>query len=74
MLVLKTFPHPLELRTKRTLLRAWKDGGLPAWCEMNADPEVRCHFASVPCCSATCCTGSTAPAAAAPFRKHRRDP
>jgi RimJ/RimL family protein N-acetyltransferase len=47
MLVLKTFPHPLELRTKRTLLRAWKDGDLPAWCEMNADPEVRRHFPSV---------------------------
>lgn len=47
MLVLKTFPHPLELRTRRTLLRAWKDSDLPAWCEMNADAEVRRHFASV---------------------------
>jgi ribosomal-protein-alanine N-acetyltransferase len=47
MLVLRTFPHPLELRTKRTLLRAWKDSDLPAWCEMNADPAVRRHFPSV---------------------------
>jgi ribosomal-protein-alanine N-acetyltransferase len=46
LLVLKTFPHPLELRTKRTVLRAWKDSDLPAWCEMNADPEVRKHFES----------------------------
>jgi len=47
MLVLKTFPHPLELRTKRTLLRQWKDSDLPVWCAMNADAEVRRHFASV---------------------------
>lgn len=47
MLVLKTFPHPLELRTPRTVLRAWKDSDLPAWCEMNADAEVRKHFPSV---------------------------
>ncbi|MEW6707410.1 MAG: GNAT family N-acetyltransferase [Pseudomonadota bacterium] len=47
MLVLKTYPHPLELRTKRTLLRQWKDSDLPAWCAMNADPEVRRYFPSV---------------------------
>lgn len=47
MLVLKTYPHPVELRTKRTLLRQWKDGDLPAWCAMNADAEVRRHFPSV---------------------------
>jgi ribosomal-protein-alanine N-acetyltransferase len=47
VLVLKTFPHPLELRTKRTLLRQFKDADLPAWCEMNADAEVRKHFPSV---------------------------
>ena len=47
MLVLKTFPHPLELRTKRTLLRQWKDSDLPAWCAMNADPEVRRYFPNV---------------------------
>ena len=47
MLVLKTFPAPLELRTRRTLLRQWKDADLPAWAAMNADPEVRRHFPSV---------------------------
>jgi RimJ/RimL family protein N-acetyltransferase len=44
MLVLKTFAHPLELRTRRTLLRQWKDSDLPAWIAMNADPQVRRHF------------------------------
>jgi len=47
MLVLRTFPHPLELRTRRTLLRQWKDGDLPAWVAMNADSEVRRHFPSL---------------------------
>ena len=47
MIVLKTFPHPVELRTRRLLLRAWKDSDLPAWCEMNADPQVRRHFPTV---------------------------
>jgi ribosomal-protein-alanine N-acetyltransferase len=47
MLVLKTYPHPLELRTARVLLRQWKDSDLPAWCAMNADPQVRQHFPSV---------------------------
>jgi RimJ/RimL family protein N-acetyltransferase len=47
MLVLKTFPHPLELATRRTRLRDWKDSDLPAWCAMNANPEGRRHFASV---------------------------
>ena len=44
MLVLKTFPAPLELRTRRTLLRQWKDADLPDWAAMNADPEVRRYF------------------------------
>lgn len=47
MIVLKTWPHPLELRTRRTLLRAWKDSDLPAWCAMNADTEVRRYFPTV---------------------------
>lgn len=47
MLVLKTFPAPLELRTRRTLLRQWKDSDLPAWAALNADAEVRRYFASV---------------------------
>lgn len=44
MLVLKTWPAPLELRTARTLLRQWKDSDLPAWCAMNADARVRRYF------------------------------
>jgi RimJ/RimL family protein N-acetyltransferase len=47
MLVLKTYPHPLELRTARTLLRQWKEGDLPLWAEMNADLDVRRHFPSL---------------------------
>ena len=47
MLVLKTFAHALEVRTRRTLLRAWKDTDLPPWCAMNADAQVRRHFPSV---------------------------
>jgi RimJ/RimL family protein N-acetyltransferase len=46
MLVLKTFPHPLELRTRRTLLRQWKDSDLPQWIAMNADADVRRYFPS----------------------------
>lgn len=43
-LVLQTLPHPVELRSPRTLLRQWKDTDLPAWAAMNADPRVREHF------------------------------
>lgn len=46
-LVLPTFDGVRELRTQRTLLRQWKDSDLEPWAEMNADPEVRRHFASV---------------------------
>lgn len=46
-LVLQTFTATVELRTPRTLLRAWKDSDLPAWVAMNADPEVRRFFSSV---------------------------
>ena len=46
-LVLPTFPSPRELRTRRTLLRDWRDSDLPAWVEMNADPEVRRWFSSI---------------------------
>lgn len=46
-LVLQTFATVVELRTPRTLLRAWKDSDLPAWVAMNADPEVRRFFSSV---------------------------
>jgi RimJ/RimL family protein N-acetyltransferase len=47
LLVLKTFPAPVELRTPRLLLRQWKDSDLDAWCEMNADAEVRRFFPKV---------------------------
>lgn len=47
MLVIKTFPSPLELRTQRCLLRNWKDEDLSAWCEMNADTDVRKYFPTV---------------------------
>lgn len=46
-LVVRTLPAPVELRTRRLWLRAFKDTDLPAWSAMNADPEVRRHFASV---------------------------
>ncbi len=46
-LVLKTFPHALELRTQRCLLRNWKDSDLPAWIAMNVDPAVRRFFSSI---------------------------
>jgi RimJ/RimL family protein N-acetyltransferase len=44
MLVLPTFPAPLELHTTRCVLRQWKDADLAPWAEMNADPEVRRYF------------------------------
>lgn len=46
-LVLPTFDGVRELRTQRTLLRQWQDSDLEPWAEMNADPAVRQHFASV---------------------------
>ena len=46
-LVLKTFPHALELRTQRCLLRNWKDSDLPEWVTMNADPAVRRYFSTI---------------------------
>jgi RimJ/RimL family protein N-acetyltransferase/catechol 2,3-dioxygenase-like lactoylglutathione lyase family enzyme len=46
-LLLKTFPAPIELRTKRCLLRQFKPSDIEAWVAMNADPEVRRYFPSV---------------------------
>ena len=46
-LVLPTFAQPLELHTKRCVLRQWKDSDLPAWAAMNADADVRRYFPSV---------------------------
>lgn len=37
----------MELRTKRLRLRQWRDDDLDAWAALNADPEVREHFAGV---------------------------
>jgi RimJ/RimL family protein N-acetyltransferase len=45
-LVLPTFAQPMELHTKRCVLRQWKDSDLAPWCEMNADAEVRRYFPS----------------------------
>lgn len=47
MLVLPTFAAPLELHTRRCVLRAWKDADMAPWAELNADPEVRRHFPSL---------------------------
>lgn len=46
-LVLPTFGAPVELHTRRGVLRQWKDSDLAPWAAMNADPEVRRHFPSV---------------------------
>jgi len=46
-LVLPTFNGVRELRTRRTLLRNWRDDDLEPWVQMNADPEVRRHFPAV---------------------------
>ena len=35
-LVLPTFAQPLELHTRRCVLRQWKDSDLAPWCAMNA--------------------------------------
>lgn len=43
-LVLPTFAAPLELHTKRCVLRQWKASDFAPWAEMNADPEVRRYF------------------------------
>ena len=47
MLVLPTFPAPLELHTRRCVLRQWKDADLAPWAAMNADPAVRRYFPSL---------------------------
>jgi RimJ/RimL family protein N-acetyltransferase len=46
-LVLPTFAQPLELHTARCVLRQWQEADLAPWADMNADAEVRRHFASV---------------------------
>jgi len=47
MLVLPTFAAPLELHSKRCVLRQWNASDLAPWAAMNADPEVRRHFPSL---------------------------
>ena len=44
MLVLPTFASPVELHTRRCVLRQWQDSDLEPWTLMNADPEVRRYF------------------------------
>ncbi len=46
MLVLPTFAAPLELHTRRCVLRQWQDRDLAHWAAMNADPEVRRYFSA----------------------------
>lgn len=46
MRVLPTFPAPLELHTRRCVLRQWKDADLAPWAAMNADAAVRRYFPS----------------------------
>lgn len=47
MLVLPTFGSPVELHTRRCVLRQWQDSDLVPWAEMNADAEVRRFFPDV---------------------------
>ena len=44
MLVLPTYASPVELHTRRCVLRQWQDSDLEPWARMNADPEVRRYF------------------------------
>jgi RimJ/RimL family protein N-acetyltransferase len=46
-LALRTFVAPIELRTRRCVLRPWKDSDLAPWCAMNADADVRRWFPSL---------------------------
>ena len=46
-LALRTFAAPIELHTRRCVLRAWKDSDLAPWCAMNADADVRRWFPSL---------------------------
>lgn len=47
MLVLPTFASPVELHTRRCVLRQWQDSDFAPWAQMNADPEVRRYFSEV---------------------------
>lgn len=46
-LALPTFAAPVELHTRRCVLRQWKPSDFASWAEMNADAEVRRHFPGV---------------------------
>ncbi|MFD7984201.1 GNAT family N-acetyltransferase [Kitasatospora indigofera] len=39
-----TFSHPVELRTSRLLLRAWRPSDAEPFAALNADPEVMAHL------------------------------
>jgi hypothetical protein len=45
--VLPTFAAPLELHTRRCVLRQCQGADLAPWAEMNADPEVRRYLPSL---------------------------
>jgi RimJ/RimL family protein N-acetyltransferase len=46
-LALRTFAAPMELHTRRCVLRQWKDTDVAPWCAMNADADVRRWFTSI---------------------------
>jgi RimJ/RimL family protein N-acetyltransferase len=46
-LVLPTFAAPLELHTRRCVLRQWQAQDFGPWAEMNADPAVRRWFPAI---------------------------
>jgi RimJ/RimL family protein N-acetyltransferase len=55
--------HPIELITPRLRLRSWRDDDLPAFAELNADPEVMRHFPA-------CLDRAESDALAARIRQH----
>jgi RimJ/RimL family protein N-acetyltransferase len=46
-LVVPTLAQPVELHTKRCVLRPWQDRDLAPWCAMNADADVRRYFSNI---------------------------
>jgi RimJ/RimL family protein N-acetyltransferase len=46
-LVVPVLAQPVELHTRRCVLRLWKDSDLAPWCAMNADADVRRYFPSI---------------------------
>jgi RimJ/RimL family protein N-acetyltransferase len=44
---MKTRRSPVTLRSKRLILRPWRDADLPLYAALNADPRVMQHFPGV---------------------------